>query len=115
MESGNLGEGKEAMKDLLTRESLVAIFAMQTSADLENRMRVVRERKGVPDSQLIPFFAVMPDDYSLDEQRKWIHEITESLSAVVADAELSIKVDRTLATMVDLGIGDDGNGGTRED
>lgn len=103
----------DIMKELLTRESVAAIFAMQTSADLEHRMRVARERQDVPNDRLIPFFAVMPDDYTPDEQRKWVKEITEALTSVVNDAELSIKVDRTLETMRDLGLGDDGEGNPR--
>ncbi len=65
--------------------------------------------------QLIPFFATMPDNLTPDEARKWTDSVTEAFAVVVADAHKGILIDRTFATMRDLGLGDDGNGGIRAD
>ena len=110
-------EGTNGMtiKELMTRESAAAIFAITCAADLEHRQRVMRERADVPEERMIPFFAVMPDGYSEDERRKWIRSIVEALDVVVADAHKDIMVDRTFAMMKDLGLGDDGNGGLRDE
>jgi hypothetical protein len=115
MESGSVGEDKAMLKDMLTRESVAAVFAMQTSADLDARQRTIADRDGVPDERLIPFIAIMPDHLSTEERKAWVREVAEGLQAVVDDAAKSIAVNRTLAMMRDLGLGDDGDGGTRND
>lgn len=106
-----MGKG-EAMT--INAESVAALFAMTCSADLEHQVRVAK-RNGVPDDRLIPFFAVMPDGLSDAERDKWVREMSEGLEALANDAHKSIMVDRTIATMRDLGLGDDGDGGTRND
>ncbi len=105
----------DIMKELLTRESVAAVFAMQCSADLDARQRVLDERGGVPDERLIPFIAVMPDNLSVDERKQWVRDVTEGLEAVVKDAALGVVASRTLDMMKDLGLGDDGDGNTRND
>jgi len=109
-----MGEGKGMNGIDLNNDSVAALFVMQCHADLEHQFRVAK-RDGVPDERLIPFFAVMPDGLSDTERAKWTREISEGLEALTADAHRSIMVDRTLATMKDLGLGDDGDGGTRHD
>lgn len=107
-------EGNDRMSGL-TRESVAAIFSMTCAADLERRMGITRERANVPDDRLIPFYAVLPDGLDNGEQRSWINMVSEGLAAVVKDAQLNIMVNRTLQTMKDLGLGEDGDGGTRND
>lgn len=115
MESRDLGEGEAMLSELLTKESVAAVFAMQCAADLEARQRTMAERDGIPDERLIPFIAIMPDNLSTEERKSWVREVAEGLQAVVADAAKSIAVGRTLDMMRDLGLGDDGDGGIRND
>lgn len=115
MESGTMGtEGNDRMNGL-TRESVATIFSMTCAADLERRIGITRDRANVPDDRLIPFYAVLPEGLDLGEQRTWIKMVSEGLTAVVKDAQLTIMVNRTLQTMKDLGLGEDGDGGTRND
>lgn len=103
-----MGEGESRMSTALKRaERVAALFEITCQADLERRMRETGSE------QLVPFFAVMPHGYSADEQAKWVAEISEALGAVTDDAHKAIMLDRTLATMKDLGIGDDGDGNFR--
>lgn len=96
-----------------TRDSVAAVFDMQCSADIEARMRVVNDKADVPEDRLIPFFVVMPETYDTEERQTWIANVTEALEAVATDAHRSVMVDRTIKTMTDLGLGDDGDGNFR--
>lgn len=110
-----MGAGEDMLKEMLTRESVAAVFAMTCSADLDTRRERVAKRDDVPDERLIPFIAIMPDNLTVEERKQWVKEVAEGLDAVVADAAKSIAVGRTLDMMRDLGLGDDGDGGTRKD
>ena len=112
-----MGEGDGGTNDMstFTRESVAAVFAMVNSGDLETRIRVLHERAEVPDDRLIPFFVIMPENYDADERRAWIKSVTEALEVVAKDAHQDIMVDRTIKTMTDLGLGDDGDGGFRNE
>lgn len=88
--------------DSMTRGDVEAVYDIVTATD------EARQTTGdpVPDDRLIPFYVVMPDGYSEDEQAKWSASISEALQAVAEDAKKDIAVDRTIKVMEDLGLGD---------
>ncbi len=108
-----MGEGEDMLRDMLTRESVAAVFAMTCSADLDSRRERVAKREDVPDERLIPFIAIMPDNLTVEERQQWVKEVAEGLDAVAADAGKSIAVGRTIEMMKDLGLGEDGDGNAR--
>lgn len=84
-------------QETLELEAATAVSMMRDSADLDERIGVLKERVGVASDRLAAFIVVIPEGYSAKEAAAFREYVKSDLETATKDAEAQIKFERTWA------------------